>query len=111
MEAAAGIKRCRAGRACGCAVQIFIHREFMSARAAKHCFFMKLRFWPNLVRSAADGLVAFKTGEILSAAIEFNGNPVDFRMVMNTTGFAIDVQSFDRQGMSHGNPPFSRGLK
>lgn len=92
-------------------MKVFIHGKFMAASAAKHCFLTEFPFRPDFVRAAADGTVAFKARKVIAAAIKFYGNPVDLRMVMCATRFAVDVQSYDGFSMSHGNPPLCVGLK
>lgn len=93
MKAAAGIEGGVAVRAMGSTVEVFTDGNLRTARSAQNGSFIELFFWPNRVMPAAKCLVAFEAWKVLSAAIEADGNPVIFRMIMPAAGFEIDIQS------------------
>lgn len=78
MQIAAGIEEGSAGGAHRLAAQVLGYRQFMAAATAKHRFFGKLLFWPDFRAAASYSLVAFETRIINAAAIEFDGDPVNF---------------------------------
>ena len=75
-------------------MQIFFYSKFITAGPAEHSFLIKIFFWPNLMTAAACSLVAFKAREIIAAAIKFDCDAVDGRMIMEAAGFLVNVNAF-----------------
>lgn len=94
MEAAARVECCRTVWARRFTLQILLYGKFVTAGSAEHSFLAKVFFGPNLMIAAACSLVAFETWKIFAAAIKFYRDAVDFRMIVKTAGFCINVDSF-----------------
>lgn len=56
--------------------------------------------------AAADSLMAFIARVVNPAAMEFDGDAIDFRMVMRTACFRVYINSFYNKPMCHSFLPF-----
>ena len=78
VQAAARVEWAFAGRAFRLAGKVFISAQFGPACAAEDGFLAKLALWPNLRGSAPVLFVAGEAGIVCTAAVELDGNAVNF---------------------------------
>lgn len=101
MEAAAGIERGGTSRARRGAIEIVTDGQFVAACPAQNRFFVELLFRPDGCIVAAGCLMAFIARKIVSAAMEADGDPVNFRMVMPAAGFMVDIETDNGRALTH----------
>lgn len=106
VEAATRVKGSSTMRAGRIAFEIVADGKLSSACSAKNRFFIEPLFRPDGSIAAADSSVAFKTRKIFSAAMEADGDPVNFRMIMAAAGFGIDLEPGDGGTCIHGRHSF-----
>ncbi|KZE36846.1 hypothetical protein AV656_13770 [Bhargavaea cecembensis] len=90
MEPAARIEGNDAGRASRVSIQVFCHRQLMTAGAAEDGFLGKSVLRPDCMPAATGFRVAGMAGKPFFAAEKLDCNPVGFSMVMEAPGLFID---------------------
>jgi len=112
MQAAAGVELSAAGRTNGMAGEVVTHRQFITARPAQDSSFSKPGTRPDSRFPASEFLMAFVTWKILAAAIELDGNPVNFRMVMKAARFTVHLDASHFLSVDvHHKPPYTSSIE
>ena len=68
---------------------VIFDAQLVSTDSAKNGFLVKFGFWPNLMLVIGFFLVTGKAGIVLLAALEFDGNDIQFGMPMHTASLVV----------------------
>ncbi len=90
VELAARIEGSTAGRAIRGSVQVFCHRQLMSAGTAEDGFLGKSVLRPDCMPATAGFRMAGMAGKPLSAAEKLDRNPVGFTVIMAASGLFVN---------------------
>ena len=90
VELAARIEGSTAGRAIRGSVQVFCHRQLMSAGTAEDGFLGKSVLRPDRMPATAGFRMAGMAGKPLAAAEKLDRNPVGLAVVMAAPGLTVD---------------------
>lgn len=100
---AGGIEGGVAGRAAGVGLEVGGDGQLGAAGAAEDGWVVPFGLRPDLDGMVGKGIVAVFAGVIDAAALHFDGNDVERRMVMKAAGLRIEIQAADFwSGWKHG---------
>lgn len=89
------IKPRSASRTVRIALQIRLNGQFFFASAAQDSRLLPFAARPNLNRMPRQCYVAILTSIVKSAALDLDGDDVERRVVVHTTGLGIEIEAKD----------------